>query len=86
MWGLGLRGEAIQEFFSKEGLFLEGVCDKKNECIGEKTIYGYKIVDTEYAIQNHQIIIAANRIIYDDLIQNSRIRKVIDFQQYIPFA
>lgn len=86
LWGLGLRGEAIQEFFSKEGLFLEGVCDKKNECIGEKTIYGYKIVDTEYAIQNHQIIIAANRIIYDDLIQNSRIKKIIDFQQYIPFA
>lgn len=86
LWGLGIRGEAIQEFFRKEGLFLEGVCDKKNEDINEKTLYGYKIVDTEYVIEKHQIIIASNTNIYNELIQNSKVKKIVDFQQYIPFA
>ena len=42
-----MRGDAVQEFCQCEHIALRGVCDKKNNCIGEKTVYGFTVVNTE---------------------------------------
>lgn len=64
LWGLGYRGSIFEKFCMEQKIILFGIADIKNDNIGNKTIYGNKIVSTEYVLQNSGLIIAANVEIY----------------------
>lgn len=83
LWGLGARGEAIQRFCVDENVELLGVCDLKNDKVGEKTKYGFSIMNTEFVFNTASIILASNNIIYDDLIDKGFKGKVVNLQKYM---
>ena len=86
LWGLGMRGDAIQEFCRNEHIMLDGVCDKQNAHIGENTVYDFKIVDTEYVLANSKVVLASNHAIYDYLKKIGYEGLLIDFHKYMPLA
>lgn len=86
LWGLGMRGDAVQEFCQKEGIHLDGVCDKKNENIGERTIYGFLIVDTSMVFNNSEVIFVSNNRIYEALVNDRYNGILINFNKYMPLS
>jgi len=86
LWGNGMRGIACQQFFKREHLELDGVCDKNNRDIGETTEYGFLIVSTNQVLQEAGAIIAANRVICDDLQSKGVRADLINLEEFIPTA
>lgn len=86
LWGLGMRGDAFQEFCNYEKINLEGVCDLKNEGIGKSTIHGYIVFDSNFVFNNSEIIFASNENIYNSLIQSGYDGKLINLQKYMPLS
>ena len=86
MWGLGHRGSIFEKFCMEQKIALYGIADIKNDNIGKKTIYGNKIVSTEYVLQNRGLIIATNVEIYrylqtyiDNYTKKIRLLNLADF-------
>lgn len=86
IWGMGLRGDACQEFCKEEAIQIAGVCDIKNSRIGELSQYGYKIENTETVLKNAGGIIASNKNIYEVLKNSGFQRELINLQQFIPLG
>ncbi len=83
LWGMGLRGNAIEEFCAQNDISLMGVCDKKNSQIGAKTIYQNSIISTEEVLQNSKVIIASNDLIADAIEQLGYKGEIIRMQKYM---
>lgn len=86
LWGLGHRGSIFEKFCMEQKIALYGIADIKNDNIGKKTIYGNKIVSTEYVLQNRGLIIATNVEIYrylqtyiDNYTKKIRLLNLADF-------
>lgn len=67
IWGNGARGRALQRLFREHGMGSFFVTDIKNEDVGKKTRYGYKIIHTTQVAVISEIIIATNGVTYEYL-------------------
>lgn len=86
LWGLGMRGNAFQEFCVHEKIKLYGVCDRKNGNVGYITEYGYQIYETDFVFHNSDIIFASNDSIYDALTEAGYPGHLINLQKYVPLS
>lgn len=86
LWGLGMRGEAFQEFCIHEKIKLNGVCDRKNTDVGCITAYGYQVYETEYVLHNSDVIIASNDSIYNALLEAGYSGYLVNLQKYVPLS
>lgn len=86
LWGLGYRGDVFEQFCKEQGIALDGVADIKNVHVGETTVYGNRIVETEYVLKNDGLIIASNEAIYHYLYQLYKKRyKLLNLEEYYLF-
>lgn len=85
LWGLGMRGNAFQEFCRQEDIKIDGVCDLRDVNIGARTEYGYPIVAAIYVFYNSDVIFASNDSIYHTLSENGYSGHLINLQKYMPF-
>lgn len=83
LWGMGKRGEAFQKLCKEQGIILHGVTDIKNRKIGEKTEYGYKILDKNEVLRSNGLIIASNNIVYNYLSKMNL--NLLNLEKYCPF-
>lgn len=86
LWGLGMRGDAFQEFCKHESINLNGVCDIQNIGIGKITNYGYQVYESDYVFHNSDIIFASNDNIYNALAGNEYPGHLINLQKYMPLS
>lgn len=86
IWGLGMRGNACQEFCREEAVQINGICDIRNDCVGEKTSYGYMIEDTRKVLEEANSIIATNDNIYEVLKDMNYKGNIWRLQKYIPLS
>lgn len=86
LWGLGMRGDAFQEFCKHEDIGLNGVCDIQNICVGKVTQYGYQIYESDFVFHNSDIIFASNDNIYNALAENEYSGYLINLQKYMPLS
>lgn len=86
LWGLGMRGEAFEEFCSVKDIKLEGVCDKKNEGIGEYTKFGNVILDCEEVLKKAETIFASTSVIYESLNKRQFEGEIVNLQKYMPWG
>ena len=86
LWGLGMRGDAVQEFCHKENIKLTGVCDKKNSDIGSYTAYKFLIVSTGEALENSNVMFVSNSAVYEYLKDAGYEGEMINFQKYMPLS
>lgn len=68
LWGMGKRGKAFEKWAKDNEIIIQGVCDKKNDQIGELTDYGNLIRDKDDILLESGLLIATNEIIYKDLL------------------
>lgn len=86
IWGNGMRGKAFQRLCAEKEVDSIMVTDIKNENIGEKTQYGYWIVDTKYVKEFAGTIIATNKKIYKYLLDEYQMKyNLIDLEKYCPW-
>lgn len=86
LWGLGMRGDAFQEFCKQENISLNGVCDIQNLNVGEITGYGYQVYESDYVFHNSDIIFASNDNIYNVLVESGYPGYLINLQKYMPLS
>ncbi len=86
LWGMGMRGEAFLKFCSCHGGALRGVCDRKNNNIGNKTKYGYEIISTDDVMKKAKCIIASNNIIAEALNNQGYKGMIVNIQKYMPLS
>ena len=86
IWGMGRRGESLEEFLKKENIKIDGVCDIVNTNIGERTAYGNIIVSTSDVLRQGKVILASSRFAYEDLKNMNFSGRIVDFQQYMPLG
>lgn len=86
LWGMGMRGEAFLDFCVQWGIALSGVCDKKNDHVGEYAKGGYRIFHTKEVLDNSACIVVSNDMIEEDLKQQNYRGKIINLQKYIPLS
>lgn len=86
IWGMGRRGEGLEKFFFQNKIKISGVCDAMNNKVGMVTKYGNKIVNTNYVMNNANVIYASVKVAYDDLLKTDFQGKVVNFQQYMPLG
>lgn len=86
IWGMGLRGDAVQKFCKNENIIIDGVCDKRNTGFGEKTEHGYVIDSTENCLKKSKVILASNNIIYNYLMAEGYSGLLINLQNYMPLS
>ena len=84
LWGLGCRGDVFQQFCKEEKICLYGVTDITQDCIGQNTKYGNKIVSNSYVLQGGGFIIASNKRVYDYLIEQNAGLSVLNLEMYCP--
>lgn len=86
IWGLGMRGNACQEFCKEEAVPIDGICDTMNASVGTKTIYGYFVEDTKLVLENAKSIVATNNNIFE-MLQNMKFNgEILNLQKYIPLS
>lgn len=83
LWGMGKRGEAFQKLCKEQGIILHGVADIRNYKVGEKTDYGYKILDKNEVLRSNGLIIASNKVVYDYLSKMNL--NLLNLEKYCPF-
>lgn len=86
IWGMGRRGASLENFFNKQNIKIDGICDAVNTNIGKITEYGNEILHTESVIKNAEVILASTKYAYEDLIKTDFEGDIIDFQQYMPYG
>lgn len=86
LWGLGMRGDAFQEFCNHEKIRLDGVCDLRNMSVGESTGYGYQVYDSDYVFHSSDVIFASNDSIYNALTEDGYQGHLINLQKYMPLS
>lgn len=86
LWGLGMRGDAFQEFCKHENINLNGVCDIQNINIGDNTGYGYQVYASDYVFHNSDVIFASNDNIYNALTESRYSGYLINLQKYMPLS
>ena len=86
IWGMGLRGDAAQKFCKNEKIVIDGVCDKQNTGLGEKTEHGQVVDSTENCLKKSKAILASNNIIYNYLIDEGYPGVLINLQKYMPLS
>jgi glycosyltransferase involved in cell wall biosynthesis len=84
LWGLGRRGDDFEQFCNRESFTLEGVCDLKNENIGQRTRWGNRIDHTDIALSNADVILASNDVAYEYITSLPFRGKVINLQVFMP--
>lgn len=86
LWGMGMRGEAFMDFCIQCGIVLSGVCDKKNDHVGEYAKGCYRVFHTKEVLDNSACIVVSNDMIEEDLKQQNYRGKIINLQKYIPLS
>lgn len=86
IWGNGMRGNALQRLLREKGMDSVAVTDIRNENLGKKTPFGYRIINTGRAEDTAEVIIAANKKIYEYLRgkQEMKNRVIINLETYCP--
>lgn len=84
LWGLGRRGDVFQQFCKEENVCLHGVTDITQDCIGQNTKYGNKIVSNSCVLQSGGFIIASNKRAYDYLIEQNADLNILNLETYCP--
>lgn len=85
VWGLGVRGNTIQEFCREEGITIDGVCDQKATNFGECNAYGTKVFSTEYVLKYATGIVATNDSIAKYLKAQGFKGEICELEPYILF-
>lgn len=85
VWGLGVRGNTIQEFCKDEGITIDGVCDQKATNVGECNAYGIKIFSTEDVLERRTGVIATNAAIAKYLKGQGFQGEIFELEPYIIF-
>ena len=70
------------KWIKEESISISGICDKKNDTIGER-IYGVEIVDTNIVVGEADLIIATNGIVFDYLLDKTD-AKIVNLEKYCP--
>ena len=83
LWGLGVRGDAVQSFCQEEKIEIAGVCDQKNQNIGERNSYGNLICETGWVLANAKVILASNDAIADALRKEGYQGTIVPMQKYM---
>lgn len=83
LWGLGVRGDAVQNFCQEENIEIAGVCDQKNRNIGERNSYGNLICETGWVLANAKVILASNDAIADALRKEGYQGTIVPMQKYM---
>lgn len=86
LWGLGNRGDAFQQFCREEGIPLQGVADIRNDHVGSRTMYDYKIVSTEEVLERAAVIVASNRKVCSYLDSMDGDWYVLDLERFCPYT
>lgn len=86
LWGMGLRGEAIEEYCELNKIVLTGVCDKKNSMVGTKTLFGNDVMSTDEVLRKSKIILASNDVIADAIQESGYHGRVIRMQKYMQLS
>lgn len=88
IWGMGKRGEAIQEFCSLNGLEKVVLTDRKDNSIGKRSPYGYEIIASYSALKDVDLLIATNQIIYEEIkmLVCKRNIQILNLEQYCPIT
>lgn len=87
IWGNGARSKALQELLNENDICSAVVTDIKDERLGERTEYGYKIISTKSVEKQNDVIIATNRGVYKYLMCREELAHIpiIDLEKYCPF-
>lgn len=86
MWGTGRRGLAFEEFCSKEGIKLAGVCDVTNNNVGETTSYGNGIYHSNTVLDEADVILTSTTRAYEYLEGSGFAGRIFDLQKYMMIA
>lgn len=84
IWGMGKRGQAIEEWCKDEEIHVIGITDIRDDCIGGETRLGNPILDSESVISSEETVIASNTKIYSYLCKKIPAYRVINAEQYCP--
>lgn len=83
IWGMGLRGRALEKFCAVQNIKIAGVCDITNVNIGNLTEYGHKIVSTDEALENGAVILASVNGAYTYLREKHTDKTVVNLFKYM---
>lgn len=83
LWGRGARGKAFEKWAMDHSIVISGVCDKRNNDIGLRDYWKNRVVHTEDALKNAQLLIASNNEIYKNLCMISN-KRIINLETYSP--
>ncbi len=86
VWGMGRRGEEFEEFCYNEGIHIDGFCDLANEHVGETTIYGNKVFDSNDVQNLADNILASNEFAYNDIKKSEFKGNVVNLQRFMPYG
>lgn len=83
IWGMGLRGQAVQEFCQRMQIKIAGVCDRENSRVGERTNFQNEILDSEWVFEHAKVIVATNDAIAKALRERRFEGEIVEVQKYM---
>ncbi len=86
IWGMGLRGRALEQFCKDCGVSIAGVCDVTEKNIGGLTEYGTPIVSTHDVIQCSGMILASVEGAYRYLLSKKTAASIVNMFPYMSRA
>lgn len=84
LWGNGKRGEAFQQFCKNNSIDLWAIADSENKDVGEVTAYGYKIISTDEALRQADLMVASNYVIFQYLKKMENDKRIFNLQDFCP--
>lgn len=86
IWGMGLRGRALEKFLKENKIAVDGICDITDRFVGQRTDVGNEVLSSDYVIKTAKQILASVKQAYDYLIDTGFEGKIINMQEYMPRA
>jgi len=84
VWGRGKRGTAFEMWCKEKNIQIKGICDRRNNNLGEKDEFDIEIMSTDYVESKKGFIIATNHEIYNELVGNADNVYIMDLEDFCP--
>lgn len=86
VWGMGLRGQALERFLTENQINIQGICDITDKDLNSSTQYGNRIVACEDVLVQADAILASVNGAYEYLKNSSFKGILINMQDYMSHA